>query len=70
MIVQNDGRGDARVASRTRYGCDFDWSMGGAAACEFIHVLAVWLLPACINTSKYRITTQPKQFLPAQSRCR
>jgi hypothetical protein len=45
FIVHNDGRGDARVASHTRYGCDFDWSMGGAAVYEFIHVLAAPAAP-------------------------
>lgn len=40
MVVQNDGLGDVRVASHTSYGCDFDWSMGGAEVYEFIHVLA------------------------------
>lgn len=45
FIVQNDGRGDARVASHTRYGCDLDWSMGGAAVYEFMHVLAAPAAP-------------------------
>lgn len=58
FVVQNDGRGDARVASHTRYGCDFDWSMGGAAVYEFIHVLAAPAAPRLPNPPSGAAITQ------------
>lgn len=49
MIVGNNSHGDVRVASHTSYGCDLDWSMGGAAVYEFIHVLAAPAAPRLPN---------------------